>query len=113
MTDVQGIPDEVLERAIRAAETALLGRVFAVTQTRQREYLRDAVTAALVEVETSIRAQALREYAAEVNNRSNGPELIAAADKYAGYYSGLRAAMQNEELVLRHRADCIEAGESQ
>ena len=55
--------DALIERAIAAAETALLGRTFAVTQARQREDLRDAVTAALAEVEASIKAQALREYA--------------------------------------------------
>ena len=52
--------DALIERAVEAAENALR---FAVTQPRQREDLRDAVTAALAEVEGHIKAQALREYA--------------------------------------------------
>ena len=52
--------EKLIERAIAAAETALLGRTFAVTQARQREDLRDAVTAALAEVEADIRANAIR-----------------------------------------------------
>lgn len=54
---------KIIERAVDAAENVLLGRQFAVTSKQQREYLWDAVTAALAEVEGSIKAQTLREYA--------------------------------------------------
>lgn len=44
----------LIERAVEAAENALR---FAITQPRQREDLRDAVTAALAEVEASLTAE--------------------------------------------------------
>lgn len=49
--------EKLIERAVEAAENALR---FAITQPRQREDLRDAVTAALAEVEADIRADAIR-----------------------------------------------------
>ena len=58
MTGVTGIPDDVFERAVEAAESALFGRVFAVTLAQQSEYLRDAVTAALAEVVPNAQAAA-------------------------------------------------------
>lgn len=54
------------------------------------------------------KAEALREAADDINARRNGPELIAAADKWGGYYSGIRTAMENEEFALRARAAQLE-----
>lgn len=55
--------DALIERAVEAAENALR---FAITQPRQREDLRDAVTAALAEVEvlraTVARVEALADW---------------------------------------------------
>ncbi|WP_432789262.1 hypothetical protein QYM46_13060 [Brevibacterium sp. K11IcPPYGO002] len=55
-----------------------------------------------------IKADALREAADDLNARANGPSLIESADKWAGWYGGVRAAMQSEESALRLRADRIE-----
>ena len=55
-----------------------------------------------------IKADALREAADNLNARANGPSLIESADKWAGWYGGVRAAMQSEESALRLRADWIE-----
>lgn len=55
------------------------------------------------------RERTLREASDDIAARANGPELIAAADKWGGYYSGVRTAMQNEEAALRLRAGAIAA----
>lgn len=55
-----------------------------------------------------IEADALRKAADDLNARANRPSLIGSADKWAGWYGGVRAAMQSEESALRLRADRIE-----
>lgn len=72
-----------------------------------------SITAALILpiVDSAVKrgqAEALRDAANDLNARANGPELIAAADRWAGYYSGVRTAIQNEETALRLRAGRIE-----
>ena len=56
--------------------------------------------------------EALLEQSDELNRLANTKSLIEAADKYAGYYAGVRAARQEDELLTRGRADRIarEAG---
>lgn len=55
-----------------------------------------------------VKADALREAADDLAARSNAPWLIAAADRWGGYYGGVRIAMQTDEVALRLRADRIE-----
>lgn len=69
----------------------------------------DALAALVAAREAQAAAKALREAADDMNARRNGPELIAAADRWGGYYSGVRTAIGNEETALRLRADRIEA----
>lgn len=72
-----------------------------------------AADKALSEARREGQIEALREVADDINSRVNDPFLITAADKWAGYYSGIRTAMQVEESALRSLADRIENGADQ
>lgn len=65
--------------------------------------------AALEAAAPALRAQALRDAADDIERRSSEHALIVAADKWGGYYGGVRAAAQNEAANLRARADEMEA----
>ena len=65
----------------------------------------------LEQIQREAKVQALREAADDMNARANGNELIARAERYEGFYAGIRASILNEESALRARADRLEAGE--
>ena len=73
------------------------------------------IAALLAEVER-LRAQvqreaavkALREAADNMDARANKNELIALADRWEGYYTGVRSSILNESSALRARADRME-----
>ena len=69
------------------------------------ERLREDFQRGLTAHDARVKAEALKVAANDVAARANGPELIAAADRWGGYYSGVRTAMQNEESTLRETAD--------
>lgn len=58
------------------------------------------------EVEAKIAARALRDAVADLDRRVNDPALIEAADRYSGYYAGVRSAMQRESQLLLDRIEC-------
>lgn len=58
--------------------------------------------------DAQVAAKALRDAADDIAARANGSALIANADRWGGYYHGMRSGMQNEEQALRIRADRLE-----
>ena len=58
--------------------------------------------------DAQVAAKAVRDAADDIAARANGSALIANADRWGGYYHGMRSGMQNEEQALRIRADRIE-----
>ena len=65
----------------------------------------------LEQVKREAKVEALREVADDMDARANKNELIALADRWEGYYSGVRSSILNETSALRARADSLEAGE--
>ena len=65
----------------------------------------------LAQVKREAAVKALREAADDMDARANQSELIARADRWEGYYSGVRSSILNETSALRARADRMEAGE--
>lgn len=59
-----------------------------------------------------VKAEALRDAAIDTRRRAEDPDLNELADRYSGYYAGVRSALQAEAEDLDDRADQIEAGES-
>ena len=74
---------------------------------------REAYEAKRAQVRREAAVKALREAADDMDARANKNELIARADRYEGFYAGVRASILNETLALRARAEQIEdvAGE--
>ena len=70
-----------------------------------------AAKAWLAQVKREAAVKALREAADDMDARANTNELIARADRWEGYYSGVRSSILNETSALRARADRMEAGE--
>ena len=65
----------------------------------------------LAQVQREAAVKALREAADDMDAKANKNELIALADRWEGYYSGVRSSILNETSALRARADRMEAGE--
>ena len=72
---------------------------------------REAYEAKRAQARREAAVKALREAADDMDARANKNELIARADRWGGYYSGVRSSILYEEAALRHRADRMEAGE--
>lgn len=72
---------------------------------------REAYEAKRAQVRREAAVKALREAADDMDARANKNELIARADRWEGYYSGVRSSILNEASALRARADRMEAGE--
>ena len=72
---------------------------------------REAYEAKRAQVQREAAVKALREAADDMDARANKNELIALADRWEGYYSGVRSSILNETSALRARADRMEAGE--
>ena len=72
---------------------------------------RETYEAQLTQVSREAKIEALREAADDMDARANKNELIARADRWGGYYSGVRSSILNETSALRARADSLEAGE--
>ena len=72
---------------------------------------REAYEAKRAQVRREAAVKALREAADDMDARANQSELIARADRWEGYYSGVRSSILNETSALRARADRMEAGE--
>lgn len=110
MTGVEGIPDDVLARAVEAAAKAMCADEVASGYSaatwdnsfcERGWYLRNAraaVTAALAEVEAPIKAQALREYA----DATRHPWTVFRRD------DGSPVTVND---LMRETADRIEAGD--
>lgn len=58
--------------------------------------------------DAEVAAKALRDAADDIAARANDSALITNADRWGGYYHGMRSGMQNEEQALRIRADRLE-----
>ena len=69
----------------------------------------EVAVAWLAQVRREAAVKALREAADDMDARANKNELIARADRYEGFYAGVRASLQNEESYLRVRAERMEA----
>ena len=109
MTGVEGIPDDVLERAVEAAAKAYRAIAYVTTHPEwdyldegvkvfYRNEVRPIVTVALAEVEASIKAQALREYA----DSGRHPWTVFRRD------DGSPVTVNDH---MRETADRLEAGE--
>ena len=61
----------------------------------------------LEQVKREAKVEALREAADDMYARANKNELIARADRYEGFYAGIRASILNETSALRDRAEQI------
>ena len=72
---------------------------------------REAYEAKRAQARREAAVKALREAADDMDARANTNELIARADRWEGYYSGVRSSILNETSALRARADRMEAGE--
>ena len=70
---------------------------------------RAVVEAWLAQVRREAAVKALREAADNMDARANKNELIALADRWEGYYTGVRSSILNESSALHARADRIEA----
>ena len=68
-----------------------------------------AVRKWLAQVQREAAVKALREAADAMDARANKNGLIAGADRWEGYYSGVLSSILKETSALRARADRIEA----
>ena len=62
----------------------------------------------LAQVQREAAVKALREAADNMDARTNKNELIARADRWEGYYSGVLSSIMKESSALRARADRME-----
>ena len=69
----------------------------------------EVAVAWLTQVQREAAVKALREAADNMDARANKNELIALADRWEGYYSGVLSSILKETSALRARADRIEA----
>ena len=68
----------------------------------------EVAVAWLAQVQREAAVKALREAADDMDARANKNELIALADRWEGYYTGVRSSILNESSALRARADRME-----
>ena len=69
----------------------------------------EVAVAWLAQVRREAKVQALREAADDMDARANKNGLIAGADRWEGYYSGVLSSILKETSALRDRAEQIEA----
>lgn len=70
-----------------------------------RDLYRADVRAAYPHLARWVTAQALRKAADEINALLNAPDLIANADRYQGFYQGMRDGLALSEKTLREGAE--------
>lgn len=57
-------------------------------------------------------AALIENLADDIAARANGEGLIRAADRWGGYYAGVRTSMQDEEQTLRAHAAKLREGQN-